>query len=380
MKYLNFRRAGVFTLELIVIICILTVVRTPADTLDDEIIGIGEDDFKDIQDALDDAGVGDKIDFAQYVSQIKDNGTINIDEIVNDIGTYMGDELAKGKRTFIILFTCALLSGACLPFFRGNIIGKMSDAGSYIAYMIICTTLIAIYSESLETAKDTISNIRSFMTTVIPTYTAVTAFVTGSFTASGYSSLALILVASVNVLLLTLLLPLSRIYMIVNVTGNMMDENRFTRLLGLIVSFSSFVTKSLILLVCTMSVFQKMLLPYQDMAKRQAVFSAIKTIPVAGKSVSGLTDLVFASAMLIRNSIGLSVMIALIVILSVPVIKLLLALALFNVTAALIEPIADKKISKVIAGGAKAISILIMAMLTSAGLFLISLAFTGIGG
>ena len=59
---------------------------------------------------------------------------------------------------------------------------------------------------------------------------------------------------------------------------------------------------------------------------------------------------------------------------AVPVLKLVLMAVLFKVTAAVIEPVADKRVVKAVNALGTAVGMLLMTVLASVGLFLLMLA------
>lgn len=328
----------------------------------------------DVEQFLDESNISQHFSFKECLENIKNEGHIDTSAIVKDCIDYLCDEVNEYKKELLIIFGVAILSGISISFFKGTVLEKMSDSSIMIAYMTISVTIIELFSQSYVTTYNTVKLIRDFMRTILPVYTAAMAFSTGSFSSTGYASLTMIIIMSVNLLIFTIVIPICRMYMIVNICSNLMDDNKFSNLAKLFIKTEKFIVKSLILLIGTISVFQKMILPYKDMVARQTILGAIKSVPIAGTTVSGLSDLVFSSALLIRNSVGLTSIIILIIIILLPMIRLFLTLALLNVAAAITQPVTDKKISLLIEGASKAVGMLITALMTSVGLFMVTLA------
>ena len=97
-------------------------------------------------------------------------------------------------------------------------------------------------------------------------------------------------------------------------------------------------------------------------------------MPVISGSLSGLNDIFFASAIVLKNSVGIAAIISLLVIISFPVIKIAIGMFILKISAALTEPVTDIRISNGIDGGAKAVGILLMSVIGGVALFIISLA------
>ncbi len=77
---------------------------------------------------------------------------------------------------------------------------------------------------------------------------------------------------------------------------------------------------------------------------------------------------------IIKNGIGMAAVIAVLIVCAVPVLKLVLMAVLFKVTAAVIEPVADKRVVKAVNALGTAVGMLLMTVLASVSLFLLMLA------
>ena len=77
---------------------------------------------------------------------------------------------------------------------------------------------------------------------------------------------------------------------------------------------------------------------------------------------------------IIKNGIGMAAVIAVLIVCAVPVLKLVLMAVLFKVTAAVIEPVADKRVVKAVNALGTAVGMLLMTVLAAVSLFLLMLA------
>lgn len=95
-------------------------------------------------------------------------------------------------------------------------------------------------------------------------------------------------------------------------------------------------------------------------------------IPVVGKALSEATDSVIGAASITKNAIGIIGVIVIAAISIVPIIKVLVMMVTYNVAAAVIEPIVDKRISNCMANIGDSIKIVFALMATICLLFIIS--------
>jgi len=69
-------------------------------------------------------------------------------------------------------------------------------------------------------------------------------------------------------------------------------------------------------------------------------------IPIAGGLLSDTVDLLFSCSSVIKNVVGTAGCVAVLVIISIPCIKMLAYMTLFYITAAVTEPISDSRMTK----------------------------------
>ena len=117
-----------------------------------------------------------------------------------------------------------------------------------------------------------------------------------------------------------------------------------------------------------------MLVPVSETYKKKMLYRAVQTLPGVGSSIETVTQTVWWAAKIIKNGIGMAAVIAVLIVCAVPVLKLVLMAVLFKVTAAVIEPVADKRVVKAVNALGTAVGMLLMTVLAAVSLFLLMLA------
>ena len=90
--------------------------------------------------------------------------------------------------------------------------------------------------------------------------------------------------------------------------------------------------------------------------------------------IEGGSSTVLGAGTVIKNSIGVAAIIVLLIVCAIPVIKLVVFTIMFKLTAAAIEPIADKRLVKAVNGASNAIGYLTIITLVAVSLFVLMLA------
>lgn len=96
-------------------------------------------------------------------------------------------------------------------------------------------------------------------------------------------------------------------------------------------------------------------------------------VPVVGEALSGTVDLVMNCGVIVKNSYTVGVIIALLLICAIPLIKVFLCMAVYQITAAIIEPISDKRIANCLEGMGRATGYLLGTLTTVMVLFILNM-------
>ena len=316
------------------------------------------------------------VEIQSVINDIYNGDFKSPDKMLEKYISYIAKELYEYKHTLIVLFISALISGIGASFFSSPKSSIKTEAGMYVAYLFVSITILGIYKEMFEVARNSIESINKFILVLIPSYTAITAFSTGSVSATGYYTFTYILISAINTLVLKVVLPLSGIYILISIADDISMEGQFTKLRNISKKLAVFILKSLVILVSGVSLIQKMILPYRDAVRRQALFQASRSMPVVGNMFAGLNEIVFSSGILVKNSMGVAAIVVIVSLVIVPLIKVLMGIGVLRLAAAITEPVGNKKISEGIEAGADSMELLFLSIVVCSGLFIISIAMT----
>ena len=198
---------------------------------------------------------------------------------------------------------------------------------------------------SADITAQMVENIVLFIKMLIPTFFMAAGAATGVATAVSYYQLTLVLAYGVEKLLLSFLIPLIYSYVLLALMNGIWAEERLTLLLEFLKKGIGTGLKVAMGAVTSLSLFQSMIMPVIDSLKISTVKKAIAVIPGIGNLAEGVTEVVIGSAVLIKNSIGILLMLLLLAICLVPLAKLLMIAFIMKGGAALVGIVSDKRIT-----------------------------------
>ena len=213
-----------------------------------------------------------------------------------------------------------------------------------------------------------------FMKLLGPIYFFSVAIASGSSTSVMFYQLVLLLIFFVEMLILNFLIPVTQIYLMIRILSELSPQIHLTKFAELIETVVSWTLKTLLAGVVGLNVIQGLLSPAIDAVKRSIITKGTGAIPIIGDAISGAAEVVFGTAVLIRNGIGVVGMIVCLVICLAPLIQMAVTALLYQVIAALIQPISDKRMVDCVSSIADGSKMLLRIVFTTAMLFLLTIA------
>lgn len=287
--------------------------------------------------------------------------------------TLLGEVLHGGNLAFQIL---ALgLIGAVFANFSAVFSGsQMSETGFFITYLLVFTTLAATFFDCVKITAQALEQLVLFMKVLIPSYFLAVAWSGAAASSLAWYEMILFLIGGVQWLYLKLLLPLTRIYILLVLAGHMAKEEMLSKLTELLKNVIQWGAKSLIGVVLGFQLLQGMVLPYADAVKSAGVQKVLGMIPGVGAGASAMTKMMLGSGVLIKNTMGAAAVLILVLISLVPVLKLAVLFLIYRLVAAVLEPVADKRLVECVSAVADGQKLLLTLTLSGAALFVITIA------
>lgn len=151
-----------------------------------------------------------------------------------------------------------------------------------------------------------LENLIVFMRVLCPVYFVCMAVAVGSISAIAFYNLALFLIFLVELVILKWIVPLIQIALLMEILNNLTEEeflSKAAELLRLVIGWS---LKSLLALVTGIGFIERIISPAADQVKRSVWTKGVGMIPGIGDVVSGTSEVVLGSAVLLKNGVGIA--------------------------------------------------------------------------
>lgn len=288
-------------------------------------------------------------------------------------------ELALGelngiKMVLAMILVLGIISGILSNFSDFFNHSGISHIAFYINYLILIILMMEIFKETLYVAENTLLQIVEFVKLFLPTYFLIITAANGSTTAITYYQLMLFVVFAVESILSTVFLPAVSCYMILVVLNGVWEEGKLSHMIGLLKKGISGILKAMVAFVMGIGMIQSMVAPIIDSLKSTAVEKTVSAIPGLGDLAGGAWQMVFTTAVLVKNSAGVLVMIFLILLCAIPLLKLFSIMIMLKGGAAFIGLVADKKMTEGVNSVGDGVLLLLQVVFTAIVFFMVLIA------
>lgn len=260
-------------------------------------------------------------------------------------------ELVKGQsgnlREFIIK---AILLGIAAVLFRllNGLFAesKLGMLGEYTVMLILLSMLLTEYKQMTGLAEDTLQKIGEFIPIFVPTFIASIGVACGMKTAVGYQTILMgITYLAVN-FMIRVLLPLVYVYLLLSVMDAVWQDDRMGTMLDLLKRGMEFSLKLVTRVVAGIGMVQALILPVIDSLHGMALQKMVSILPGLGNLSDQVFKMFVGSCVLIKNCLGIFIMLLLLTLCMGPLLKLYIFVFALRGAASLMGIMGEKQIVK----------------------------------
>ena len=334
-------------------------------------------DLTEIQDYLDQIG-GDQtvgMTFREMMDRIRDGDVENVfiygrDRIISALFSELRTNTSF-LAEILILSLCGAACSGCLGIFGSS---QLSETGFYVICICVQTFLAASFFASIRIAEETTGDILGFMKVLLPAYFLAVTMAGGAVTSASVCGFTLGAIGVIQTVVSGFLLPIMKLYMVFSLVGNLFREEMFsvmTELLGKVVEWT---VKTMFGIVVGFHLIQGLVLPQADAMKNAAVMRTIEAVPGIGSGAGAVSNLLLGSAVLIKNTSGAAAVAVLIFLAAVPMVKLAVLMVLYDLAAAVMQPVCDQRLTACMTQNAAGHGMLLKIVGYSLALFAVTIA------
>ena len=336
----------IFIISILLLLFPSVIALGEEDIRPNDIEGVEEFDnyinnFKTRYDLLND------IDFSKYIEETfkNGNGELNIKEISKTVIKYAVKEIYASIKIMALLAVMVLLTSFLMSLqeaFSGN---NLINISFYAIYGLIMMLLMKNMLIGVEECKEIIESLSNFMVVLIPLLLTMLIGIGGFTEAVAMDPIVIAVVNICVTIVVDFLLPAILIVTVLKLINNLSDEDKLTKLTALFNSVIKYTQGIMLTIFITVLTIRGVTTrTFDKVAVETAKFAVDNFVPVVGGALSDAVTSVANYSLLIKNSLSSVGLIVIVLLILTPIIKLFILSLINKFTAAILEPIGNKKI------------------------------------
>ena len=298
----------------------------------------------------------------------------SIDFLLETGKNFIYDHLLADRAVLFQVVLLVLLAALFANFtnvFSGS---QAGEASFYLVYMLLLALLIHSFRSLSAGLSGSLEDLTAFMQALMPSYFLAVTAASGAATAMVFYEMVLGVIFLIQTLLLKAVIPGIQAYVVIQLINYLHKEDFLSKLAELLKTVLEWSLKTITAVVIGMELIQNMISPALDSLKRDALGKTAAAIPGIGNVIDGATEVALGTAVLIRNCLGATGILILVILGLPPVIKLAGTVLAYKLLAALLQPVSDKRMTGCLWAMGEGCRLLLKVLLTVELLLLITIA------
>lgn len=251
--------------------------------------------------------------------------------VVENVTNYV-HEIKTIFVTLLMLFIIASVITTFLEVLKNESTAKMAKFFFVLCELIV---LLYIFQDVLRIVNETMNKMTEFLKIMIPAYMMCIAAAGNGLSAVVFYKLLVGLLCLVEGILVAALLPLAEGYALLGVLESLFGEKRFCGLMRLIKEGTLWGLKGMVMFVSGSGILQLIITPVIDEANVSVLQKTMGAIPGIGDIAESVSDITLISAIAVKNSFGVIILLVLVLIMLAPMLHILVLLGTVKLASAM---------------------------------------------
>lgn len=324
-----------------------------------------------------------ELDPVNYIKNYLEKGEGNISfskvsgAVISLIFKEVKTVLQLAISLIVIGIICSLLKNLQSAFSTEGI----SQVAFYACYALLIVILSKSFIVSLDLAKGVILGITNFMSKLLPILVIMLGAAGGFTQAATMDPIVLGATILVPKIYINVIIPLILMTFVLQFANNISTEPKLSNLASMMKKSTIWIQGIILTIFIGLLTVRGISSSTIDAVTLKTTKFAIDNfIPIVGKSFSDAIASVAGYSLIIKNAIGSIGLIVLILIILYPVIKIILSSVIFKLSAGILEPITDKRITNSIAAAGESLVLILSCVLSVSLMFFILIAMMASAG
>ena len=276
-------------------------------------------------------------------------GKINNQTIYKKILKLLGQEVTSSLKVLISILVIIVIHGIVESITDSLENNNVSQIIYFVQYILIVTLIMSNFTEIIKLVQETANNLVGFINVLIPLLLTLMVY-TGSITTSTVLEPIILFISNfTGNIIANVLIPAVLIIVVFSIISKISERIQIEKISKFLKSSVVwFLGIVLTIFVGVVSLEGTLSSSVDGITAKTAKAAVSSVIPVVGKVLGDVVDSVLGCGVILKNAVGFIGVIVIIGICIMPIIKIGTLSIIYSLASAVVQPVADEKIVKLL--------------------------------
>ena len=290
----------------------------------------------------------DDMDISEMLNQAI-QGKIDNKTLYTKILSILGTEITSTLKILISILVVIVIHGILKSMTDNLENNNISQIIYFVQYILIVTLIMANFTNIIELVKETTNNLVGMINVLIPLLLTLMIYTGSIATSTIIEPIILFAINFIGNSIQNILLPVMLIIVVFSIISKISQKVQIENLSKFLKSgVIWFLGIVLTIFVGIVSLEGTLSSSVDGITAKTAKAAVSSVIPVVGKVLGDVVDSVLGCGVILKNAVGFVGVIAIIGICAMPIIKIATLSIIYSLASAVVQPIADEKIVKLL--------------------------------
>ena len=276
-------------------------------------------------------------------------GKVNNQTIYKKIIKILGNEVSSNIKILISILVIIVIHGILKSITDSLDNSNVSQIIYFIQYILIVTLIMSNFTEIIKLIKETANNLVGFINLLMPLLLTLMVYTGNITTSSVLEPIVLFISNFIGNIIVDALIPIVLIIVVFSIISKISDRVQVEKISKFLKSgVVWFLGIVLTIFVGVVSLEGTLSSSVDGVTAKTAKAVVSSVIPVVGKVLGDVVDSVLGCGVILKNAVGVVGVIVIIGICILPVLKIATLSIMYSLASAVVQPVADDKIVKLL--------------------------------
>ena len=276
-------------------------------------------------------------------------GKVNNQTIYKKIIKILGNEVGSNIKILISILVIIVIHGILKSITDILENSNVSQIIYFVQYILIVTLIMSNFTEIIKLIKETANNLVGFINLLMPLLLTLMVYTGNITTSSVLEPIVLFISNFIGNIIVDALIPIVLIIVVFSIISKISDRVQVEKISKFLKSgVVWFLGIVLTIFVGVVSLEGTLSSSVDGVTAKTAKAAVSSVIPVVGKVLGDVVDSVLGCGVVLKNAVGVVGVIVIIGICILPVLKIATLSIMYSLASAVVQPVADDKIVKLL--------------------------------